>query len=35
MDEYCNEGAHVDFRLYISAEPNGDPAIAAVLPGIV
>ncbi|CAL6039825.1 Outer-arm_dynein beta [Hexamita inflata] len=35
MDEYCNEQAHPDFRLYISAEPAADPAVAAVLPGIV
>jgi len=35
MDEYCNDTAHPDFRLFISAEPAADPAVAAVLPGIV
>ena len=35
MDEHCSERAHPDFRLFVSAEPAGDPAVAAVLPGIV
>lgn len=35
MDECCSDSAHVDFRLFISAEPAADPAVAAVLPGIV
>lgn len=26
---------HPDFRLFLSGEPAGDPAIASVLPGIV
>lgn len=35
MEQYCSETAHENFRLYLSGEPDADPAIASVLPGIV
>jgi dynein heavy chain len=33
--EQCAESAHTNFRLYLSAEPNADPAVSVIPQGIL